>query len=286
MTTEERADLELVATDAFMLALYHLYLGKVDPLELSSQWNFPRAADRRRRAPSRGFRERLAAGPDPRGVRGARARSTRGTSSAASGCASTARSRRRAAGRRMPDGPVLKPGMSDPRVPVLRTPAAGDAGPVRRRRCRAPSRRQPRRHGRGPLRSRARDRRAGLPGTSRADGRRRDRAGHARGDERAGRGAHRPDPRQPRTRAAGRCTRSRASSCSSTSPASTSRISATTSRSGRPRSWSGRDERETPIFRSTITYVVFNPTWTIPPGILVKDKLPELQAQSRRAAGA
>jgi hypothetical protein len=44
----------------------------------------------------------------------------------------------------------------------------------------------------------------------------------------------------------------------------------------------GRDERETPIFRSQITYVVFNPTWTIPPGILVKDKLPEL----RRDAGA
>ena len=44
----------------------------------------------------------------------------------------------------------------------------------------------------------------------------------------------------------------------------------------------GRDERETPIFRSKITYVVFNPTWTIPPGILVKDKLPEL----RRNPGA
>ncbi len=44
----------------------------------------------------------------------------------------------------------------------------------------------------------------------------------------------------------------------------------------------GRDSRETPIFRSMITYVVFNPTWTIPPGILVKDKLPEL----RRNPGA
>jgi murein L,D-transpeptidase YcbB/YkuD len=39
----------------------------------------------------------------------------------------------------------------------------------------------------------------------------------------------------------------------------------------------GRPYRETPIFRSTITYVVFNPTWTIPPGILVKDKLPILR---------
>jgi murein L,D-transpeptidase YcbB/YkuD len=36
----------------------------------------------------------------------------------------------------------------------------------------------------------------------------------------------------------------------------------------------GRPYRETPIFKSLITYVVFNPTWTIPPTILVKDKLP------------
>ena len=39
----------------------------------------------------------------------------------------------------------------------------------------------------------------------------------------------------------------------------------------------GRPYRETPIFRSEITYVVLNPTWTIPPGILVKDKLPILK---------
>ena len=36
----DQADLELVATDAMMLALYHLYVGKVDPEKLSSQWNF------------------------------------------------------------------------------------------------------------------------------------------------------------------------------------------------------------------------------------------------------
>ena len=39
----------------------------------------------------------------------------------------------------------------------------------------------------------------------------------------------------------------------------------------------GRPYRETPIFKSTITYVVFNPTWTIPAGILVKDKLPVIK---------
>jgi murein L,D-transpeptidase YcbB/YkuD len=39
----------------------------------------------------------------------------------------------------------------------------------------------------------------------------------------------------------------------------------------------GRPYRETPIFRSQITYVVFNPTWTVPPTILAKDKLPVLK---------
>jgi murein L,D-transpeptidase YcbB/YkuD len=39
----------------------------------------------------------------------------------------------------------------------------------------------------------------------------------------------------------------------------------------------GRPYRETPIFKSLITYVVFNPTWTIPPTILVKDKLPVIK---------
>ena len=39
----------------------------------------------------------------------------------------------------------------------------------------------------------------------------------------------------------------------------------------------GKPYRETPIFKSEITYVVFNPTWTIPPGILAKDKLPTIK---------
>ena len=40
MTAVDRADLELIATDALVLALYHVYGGKVDPLKLSSQWNY------------------------------------------------------------------------------------------------------------------------------------------------------------------------------------------------------------------------------------------------------
>jgi murein L,D-transpeptidase YcbB/YkuD len=37
----------------------------------------------------------------------------------------------------------------------------------------------------------------------------------------------------------------------------------------------GKTYRQTPIFRSTITYLVLNPTWTVPPGIIEKDILPD-----------
>lgn len=36
----------------------------------------------------------------------------------------------------------------------------------------------------------------------------------------------------------------------------------------------GRSYRRTPIFRSDISYLVFNPTWTVPPGIIAADILP------------
>jgi L,D-transpeptidase YcbB len=36
----------------------------------------------------------------------------------------------------------------------------------------------------------------------------------------------------------------------------------------------GKTYRKTPIFRSEISYLVLNPTWTVPPGILANDILP------------
>ena len=45
----------------------------------------------------------------------------------------------------------------------------------------------------------------------------------------------------------------------------------------RTRAVVGRPYRKTPIFSSEITYVVVNPTWTIPPGILAKDTLPAVR---------
>ena len=52
-------------------------------------------------------------------------------------------------------------------------------------------------------------------------------------------------------------------------------------RDGKPvwttRAQVGKPYRKTPVFRSTMKYLVFNPTWTVPPGILRKDMLPRIQ---------
>jgi len=39
----------------------------------------------------------------------------------------------------------------------------------------------------------------------------------------------------------------------------------------------GKDFRQTPIFKADIQYLVFNPTWTVPPTILKKDVLPAIK---------
>jgi murein L,D-transpeptidase YcbB/YkuD len=44
------------------------------------------------------------------------------------------------------------------------------------------------------------------------------------------------------------------------------------------RSQVGRDYRQTPVFKAQIKYLQFNPTWTVPPGILAKDILPRVIA--------
>jgi murein L,D-transpeptidase YcbB/YkuD len=48
------------------------------------------------------------------------------------------------------------------------------------------------------------------------------------------------------------------------------------------RNWSskvqiGKPFRKTPVFKSKIKYIVFNPTWTVPPTILEKDILPKIK---------
>jgi murein L,D-transpeptidase YcbB/YkuD len=46
----------------------------------------------------------------------------------------------------------------------------------------------------------------------------------------------------------------------------------------RSRAQIGRPYRQTPVFRDDIEYLVFNPTWTVPPTILKNDVLPPLLA--------
>jgi murein L,D-transpeptidase YcbB/YkuD len=43
----------------------------------------------------------------------------------------------------------------------------------------------------------------------------------------------------------------------------------------------GKPYRKTPIFRSNIIYLVLNPTWTVPPGIIENDILPEARRDPR-----
>jgi L,D-transpeptidase YcbB len=45
----------------------------------------------------------------------------------------------------------------------------------------------------------------------------------------------------------------------------------------RSRAAVGRPYRATPIFRASIRYLEFNPTWTVPPTILTQDVLPEIR---------
>jgi len=48
----------------------------------------------------------------------------------------------------------------------------------------------------------------------------------------------------------------------------------------RERAMVGKPYRKTPIFRSDLSYLVFNPTWTVPPGILANDILPAQRRDS------
>jgi murein L,D-transpeptidase YcbB/YkuD len=273
----DQADLELLATDAMILALSHLYLGKVDPVELSSQWNYAR----RPVSLERGF-EQLTQALDSGQIRETfeRARPQH---------VWYQRGRERlkeyralaAAGGWSPisDGPTLKLGMDDPRVPTLRHRldmthdwTAPEVTPP------VPAPQQ------APLPS--------LDTTYDADME----AAVKRFQERHG---LTPDGAVgPATRAALNVSVGRR--------IDQIRVNLERARwvlheikgelvvvdvagfdvayfRDDERIWTskvivGRPYRETPIFRSLITYVVFNPTWTIPPTILVKDKLPVIKS--------
>ena len=265
LPNSEQAALEVLATDAMMLGLYHLYLGKVDPEKLSSQWNFAsRPVD-----VERGFTaitQALASGqvrqtfdrarPQHVWYQRGRERLKEYRGLAAVGGWPT-----------IPDGPTIKPGMSDPRVPVLRTrlqftrdlPASGpgaEPADLYDPELEAAVTRFQERHGLtadgavGPATRAAMN----VPVEQRID--------QIRVNlERARWVMHELKGEFVLVDVAG----FDVSYFRDDEIIWTSKVIV------------GRPYRETPIFKSLITYVVLNPTWTIPPGILVKDKLPILK---------
>ncbi len=48
----------------------------------------------------------------------------------------------------------------------------------------------------------------------------------------------------------------------------------------------GRDYRRTPVFSDQISYLVLNPTWTVPQSIAVADKLPDLRSDPAKLVNA
>jgi murein L,D-transpeptidase YcbB/YkuD len=112
-----RADLDLLLTDGFIRLAYHLRFGKVNPYTLDDNWNLNRSVGGN--DPAELFQEALASDSLEEFLREALPREVFYEREKEA----LARYRRyRDAGGwpTVPDGPVLKPGMRDERVPVLR----------------------------------------------------------------------------------------------------------------------------------------------------------------------
>ena len=114
----ERASLDLLASDAYMLILYHLYFGKVDPVSLDPRWNFT-LREVRDVDPVRFVFDAITQDR----VRGSveQVRPDHWLYAAGRQALSAYRGIAALGGwPQLPPGPTLKPGASDPRVPLLR----------------------------------------------------------------------------------------------------------------------------------------------------------------------
>jgi murein L,D-transpeptidase YcbB/YkuD len=262
------AALDVLATDAFILALYHLYFGKVDPVTLFPHWNF-------RRDP-------------PNGIDAVTIVGDAIESGAIAATADRARPKHplyqqgrklladyraiqaRGGWPTIPAGPTLKPGMTDPRVLILRErlAATGDLtdapldSDVYDTAVEAAVKRFQGRHfiiadgTVGPATLTA----LNVPVGARIE--------QIRANLERGRWVLRE--------IAGEFVL-----------VDVAGFQVTYSRDGKRifegRAQVGRPYRETPIFRSDIEYIVFNPTWTVPPGIMKNDVMPKIRRDPRYA---
>ncbi|MGB3460375.1 L,D-transpeptidase family protein [Rhodanobacter lindaniclasticus] len=260
-TAQQRAQFDLLATDACFAALLHLYRGKVDPATLDTHWNFdPRQLDQARGLQA--VREALAQGT--LGELFARARPQHPYYAQLR--AALAKLREVAAQGGWPviaNGPTLKPGSRDARVPALR--------------------------------------------------RRLQLAGHALGDaaddlyDPALEAALEQFQREQYLAADGHLGKATLAALNVPVAARIEQLRANLERArwllhqlqgdfvvvdiagyrvtyykdGKPvwrsRVQVGKPYRSTPVFKSAITYLTLNPTWTVPPTILKNDILPKLR---------
>lgn len=262
VTAAARAEFEVAATSAYITALVQLARGKVDPNRLDPTWNFdPAAID-----PQQGM-SMLQTSVEERSVDQAFAMARPQNPLYAQLRSALAQLRTTAANGGwpgVPAGPTLKPGMSDPRVVALRarlvaggyldpTLAQGDRydNPLKD----AVSRFQADQY-LEPDGSVGADTLAALNVPIEA------RIGQVRANlERARWLLHSLQGTFVVVDVAG--------------------YKITFYRDGQPvwksRVQVGKPYRSTPIFRSQITYVTFNPTWTVPPTILKNDVLPKIR---------
>lgn len=260
---ERKADFEIAASTAYITALVQLARGKVDPVRLDPTWNFdPAAID-----PQQGM-SMLQTSIDERSVDQAFAMArpqnplyarlrdalTQLRTTAAQGGWPT-----------IPDGPTLKPGMKDARVEALRARmvASGYLDPTLAH---------------GP--------RFDNPLTDAVKRFQADQYLDADGSVGAGTLASLNVPVQDRigqVRANLERARWLLHSLQGTFVVvDVAGYKISFYRDGNPvwksRVQVGKPYRSTPIFRSQITYVTFNPTWTVPPTILKNDVLPKIRS--------
>ena len=260
-TPQQRAQFDLLATDACLAALMHLYRGKVDPATLDTHWNFdPRQIDQAQGL--KAVRDALAQGAI--GTLFARAR----PQNPLYGQLRTALAKLREVAAQggwppLADGPTLKPGSRDPRVPALRQ--------------------------------------------------RLQRVGHAVGDaaddlyDPALEAALKQFQREQYLAADGHLGKATLAALNVPVAARIEQLRANLERArwllhqlqgefvvvdiagyqvayyrdGKPvwrsRVQVGKPYRSTPVFKSKITYLTLNPTWTVPPTILKNDILPKVR---------
>ncbi|MGE5276084.1 MAG: L,D-transpeptidase family protein [Acidobacteriota bacterium] len=258
-----RANVDLLATDAFALLVYHLYLGKVDPKSLDARWNFePRPIGEQG---GTGFvLDALTQGRLREAVEAVRLdhwwyQRARAALAEYRGLAA------RGGWGVIPGGRTLKAGMSDPRVPALRHRLAA-TGELTGESLESTVFDEPLAAAVGAFQARHRLPQDGAvgPGTlAELNVPVEARILQIRVNlERARWALHEITPGElVIVDVAG----FEVAYVKDQEPIWRARIQI------------GKPYRQTPIFKSEIEHVVFNPTWTVPPGILAKDILPAVR---------